>query len=115
MELRINGHRTRTLHVQCYELGTDKTFTAAVVKNGPAAVTDARIWTSSTYVNRVGLRLTGNETWIYPGASSSEGFSLGDLNPSQEKQIDIKINLPSSPGRPGENLIPLFLGNGGAP
>jgi hypothetical protein len=114
MEIRIGDHRTQTYHVNFYAFGTDRIITAAI-RAGPTAVEDVRIWTSETYEGTVGLRQTGEQTWIYPGATSAEGFSLGTFNANQEKSIEIKLNLPSPPGRPGENLIPLRIGNGGAP
>ncbi len=112
MELRINGKRIQTIHLQSYQLGIDKII-AAILKNGPAAVTDARIWTSATYLNQVGLRLAGGGSYFYPGASSQAGFSLGNLAANEERSIEIKVNLVSPPGRPGENLVPLCLGHGG--
>jgi len=114
MEIRIGDHRTQTYHVNFYAFGTDRIITAAI-RAGPTAVENVRIWTSETYEGTVGLRQTGEQTWIYPGATSAEGFSLGTFNAGQEKSIEIKINLPSPPGQPGENLIPLRIGNGGAP
>jgi hypothetical protein len=114
MEIRIAGHRTKTYHVNFYEFETDRII-AAAIRAGPTAVADVRIWTSEIYQGTVGIRLAGDQTWIYPGATSREGFALGTFNAEQEKSIEIKINLPSPPGRPGENLIPLRIGNGGAP
>lgn len=112
MEMRIGGKRLQTVHLQTYQLGTDR-IVAAVLKNGPAAVTDGRIWTSATYQDQVGVRLAGGPTWTYPGGSSAEGFPLGDFAANEEKAIEIKVNLVSPPGRPGENLIPLRVGHGG--
>lgn len=112
MELRINGHRARTIHVGFYELGTDKVL-AATVKNGAAAAKEASIWTGAAYENCVSARFTGEETWTPLGASSQTGFLLGDLDPEQEKNVEIKINLPAPAGRPGENYVPLFMGHGG--
>ena len=112
MELRIAGKRVKAIHLETYVLGTDRII-SAVAKGGSAGVTDARIWTSATYQDRVGIRVAGGPTWTYPGGSSAEGFPLGDLAASEEKAIEIKVNLVAPPGRPGENLIPLFVGHGG--
>ena len=113
MDLRMNGKRIQTIHLQSYELGADKVV-AATLKNGPAAVTDARIWTSGAYISQVGLRLAGDGSYFYPGSSSQAGFALGNLAANEEKSLEIKVNLVSPPGRPGENLVPLYLGHGGA-
>jgi hypothetical protein len=112
VEIRIGGKRIQTIHLQTYELGTDR-IVAATLKSGPAAVTDARIWTSATYQDQVGLRLAGGPTWDYPGSKSLDGFVVGDLAANEEKSLEIKVNLVSPPGRPGENLVPLFVGHGG--
>ena len=114
MELMVAGHRTQTYHVNFYTFGADRVITAEI-RAGPEAVADVRLWTSETYVGTIGLRLAGEQSWIYPGATSREGFNLGTFNANQGKNIEIKLNLPSPPGRPGENLIPLRIGNGGAP
>jgi hypothetical protein len=111
MELRMGGKRIDTIHLQSYELGTDKIL-AATIKNGPGAVSEARIWTGAAYQGAVGIRLAGGGSWTHPGGSSAEGFPLGDLSANQEKAIEIKVNLVDPPGRPGENLIPLRVGHG---
>ena len=69
---------------------------------------------SAPYLNQVGIRLAGGGGWSYPAASSQTGFALGDLAANEEKSLEVKVNLVSPPGRPGENLVPLYLGHGGA-
>ena len=111
MELQIAGKPARTINLNFYELGTEK-IVSATVKNGPKAVTEAAIWTSSQYEGHIGIRLFGGGAWSYPGPARADRFLLGDLAANEEKNIEIKLNLPLSPGRTGENYIPLFMGNG---
>jgi hypothetical protein len=111
MQLEIAGSHQKTLQINFYELGTDRTF-SATVKNGAQAVQDARLWTSTGYEGKLGVRFQGEGDWIYPGAKSTAGFELGDFNASQEKQIELKINVASPTG---EHLLPVFLGHGGQP
>ena len=111
MELLMNGQRARTIHVCFYVLGTQKILDATV-KNGPKAVTEAMLWTSGIYEGHIGIRLQGGGTWSYPGPARQDRYVLGDLTANQEINIEILINLPQSPGRTGENYIPLLMGNG---
>ena len=111
MEILIDGNRARTIHVGFYELGTEKIL-AATVKNGPQAVTEAALWTDLIWEGYIGIRLSGGGAWTYPGSNSQDGYQFGALSANEEKNIEIKINIPQSPGRFGENYVPLFLGHG---
>lgn len=112
MEIQMAGKRVKAIHLETYVLGTDRILAAAVT-NGPDAVIDARIWTNGIYTGTVGLRLAGDPDWTYPGGNSGGGFSLGDFGANEEKAVEIKVNLVAPPGRPGENIVPLFVGHGG--
>lgn len=113
MEIRIAGKRERTIHVGFYELGTEKILAAAVKNESQDGIEDARLWTAGLYKNYLGIRLAGGPTWTYPGGSSRDAFELGDMSAGQEIAIEIQLNLPASPGRYGENYVPLFMGHGG--
>jgi len=111
MELLINGKRARTIHVGFYLLGSQKIL-AATVKNGPQGVSDAALWTSAQYEGRIGVRFQGGGAWSYPGPGRQDRFALGDLASDEEVNIELLIELTQSPGRIGENYVPLYLGHG---
>ena len=111
MQLLINGQRAKTIHVGFYALGTQKII-QATVKNGPEAVTEATLWTSAIYEGHIGVRLQGGGAWSYPGPGRQDRYALGDLTSSQEVNIEILLELPLSPGRLGENYVPIYMGHG---
>jgi hypothetical protein len=113
MEIWSAGQKAKTLHINFYSPGTDRALNLTAKNEQATGVEDVRIWTNNTYRHRLSARMQGAQDWNLLGKNSSEGFSLGDFAGSEEKAIELKLNVPAPPCRSGENLVPLFIGYGG--